>query len=118
MNFQWSRDGGRTWTNIGIENSTADMGVSGAFNVHVDHHEVAFDPKDPKHILIGNDGGAYETYDDGDTWRLFANLPITQYLPRIGRQRGTVLYRLRRHAGQLLDVRAVTHHASHRHPDE
>ena len=79
VNFQWSRDGGRTWTNIGIENSTADMGVSGAFNVHVDHHEVAFDPKDPKHILIGNDGGVYETYDDGDTWRLFANLPITQF---------------------------------------
>ena len=79
VNFQWSRDGGRTWTNIGIENSTADMGVGGAFNVHVDHHEVAFDPKDPKHIIIGNDGGAYETYDDGDTWRLFANLPITQF---------------------------------------
>ena len=79
VNFQWSRDGGRTWTNIGIENSTGDMGVSGAFNVHVDHHEVAFDPKDPKHILIGNDGGAYETYDDGDTWRLFANLPVTQF---------------------------------------
>jgi photosystem II stability/assembly factor-like uncharacterized protein len=78
-NFQWSHDGGRTWTNIGIESSTGDMGVSGAFNVHVDHHEVVFDPKDPKHILIGNDGGAYETYDDGDTWRLFANLPITQF---------------------------------------
>jgi photosystem II stability/assembly factor-like uncharacterized protein len=79
VNFQWSRDGGRTWTNIGIENSTGDLGVGGAFNVHVDHHAVAFDPKDPKHILIGNDGGAYETYDDGDTWRLFANLPITQF---------------------------------------
>jgi photosystem II stability/assembly factor-like uncharacterized protein len=79
VNFQWSRDGGRTWTDIGIESSTRDLGVSGAFNVHVDHHDVAFDPKDPKHILIGNDGGAYETYDDGDTWRLFANLPITQF---------------------------------------
>jgi photosystem II stability/assembly factor-like uncharacterized protein len=79
MNFEWSKDGGRSWSAIGIENSTADMGVSGAFNVHVDHHVVTFDPKDPKHILIGNDGGAYETYDDGDTWHFFSNLPITQY---------------------------------------
>jgi len=78
-NYQWSRDGGVTWENIGIENSTADLGPTGAFNVHVDHHEVEFDPNDPEHILIGNDGGAYETFDDGDTWRMFSNLPITQY---------------------------------------
>jgi photosystem II stability/assembly factor-like uncharacterized protein len=79
VSFQWSRDGGRTWSAIGIENSTQDLGVGGAFQVHVDHHDVTFDPKDPKHILIGNDGGVYETYDDGDTWRFFSNLPITQY---------------------------------------
>ncbi len=78
-NFEWSRDGGLTWDEIGIEDSTTDLGPTGAFNVHVDHHEVVFDPKDPKHILIGNDGGMYETYDDGDTWRFFTNLPITQY---------------------------------------
>jgi photosystem II stability/assembly factor-like uncharacterized protein len=77
--FQWSRDGGATWEAIGIEDSTEDMGPTGAFNVHVDHHALVFDPDDPEHIIIGNDGGMYETYDDGETWRFFTNLPVTQF---------------------------------------
>jgi photosystem II stability/assembly factor-like uncharacterized protein len=85
-NFQWTKDAGKTWTNIGIEGSTARLSTSpgiGSFNVHVDHHVVEFDASDPKHVLIGNDGGVYETYDDGRTWRFFANLPITQFY-RVG----------------------------------
>jgi photosystem II stability/assembly factor-like uncharacterized protein len=86
-NFQWSRDAGRTWSDIGVERG------AGANAVHVDHHEVVFDPSNKDHILIGNDGGVYETYDAHKlyanpgqqgtenlaNWRLFANLPITQF---------------------------------------
>ncbi|HTM25255.1 MAG TPA: hypothetical protein VL225_08680 [Vicinamibacterales bacterium] len=69
-NLDVSRDGGKTWQQTGFENKTG---------MHVDHHVVRFDPSDPNHMLIGNDGGIYETYDRGDTFRFFASLPVTQY---------------------------------------
>src|SRR5437868_5907199 len=69
-NLDWSKDGGKTWQQTGFENKTG---------MHVDHHVVRFDPADPNHVLIGNDGGVYETYDLGESFRFFASLPVTQY---------------------------------------
>lgn len=53
--------------------------------VHVDHHAIWIDPKDPDRIIQGNDGGAYETLNGGKSWRYFDNIPIEQlYTVAIG----------------------------------
>jgi len=68
-NVERSTDGGKTWARVNWENT----------GVHVDHHAIVWDPTDKNHILLGNDGGLYESYDEGATWRFFASIPVTQY---------------------------------------
>jgi photosystem II stability/assembly factor-like uncharacterized protein len=50
-----------------------------ARGVHPDHHSLWIDPKDPSHLIEGNDGGVYVSSDAGDHWRYLDNLPIEQY---------------------------------------
>lgn len=64
---KYSDDGGKTWTPVNAKYK------------HVDDHAIAFHPSDPDFMLIGSDGGIYETRDGMDKWRFLANLPVTQF---------------------------------------
>ncbi|WP_400075487.1 VPS10 domain-containing protein [Winogradskyella sp. R77965] len=51
-----SKDNGKTFESISAE------------NVHADHHALWINPKNPNHLVNGNDGGVNITYDDGENW--------------------------------------------------
>ncbi len=46
---------------------------------HPDHHAMWIDPKNPRRLILGNDGGVYLSQDRGQSWRFVSNLPLAQY---------------------------------------
>ena len=56
-----SLDGGRTFVTLDQAGGNSSPG-------HVDQHAIWIDPKNPKHLLIGNDGGFNVSWDQGRTW--------------------------------------------------
>ena len=51
----------------------------GEKNKHVDNHALYIDPQNTEHLIMGCDGGLYESYDGAKTWDFKSNLPITQF---------------------------------------
>lgn len=60
-----SRDGGRTFTFISTP--------------HVDHHDLWIDPRDPRRMMSGHDGGASVSFDGGQSWSSTLNQPTAQF---------------------------------------
>jgi photosystem II stability/assembly factor-like uncharacterized protein len=57
-----SDDGGKTFRDDGAE------------RIHVDHHALWINPRDPRHLIIGNDGGVSISHDRSETWVWMPNL--------------------------------------------
>ncbi len=76
-----SDDGGKSWRGLGSPRK------------HVDNHAVVFDPEDPDYLQVGCDGGIYESWDRGSTWRYVDNLPVTQFY-RVGIDNDVPFYNL------------------------
>jgi photosystem II stability/assembly factor-like uncharacterized protein len=62
-----SDDGGRTFAALGERNK------------HVDNHAIWIDPDDNNHLILGCDGGLYESFDRGATYDWFQDLPLGQF---------------------------------------
>jgi photosystem II stability/assembly factor-like uncharacterized protein len=65
--FQVSDDAGRTQRPLGERLK------------HVDNHAIWVDPKDTDYMLVGCDGGVYESFDRGANWNFKSNLPVAQF---------------------------------------
>ncbi|HLY60408.1 MAG TPA: sialidase [Terriglobia bacterium] len=61
-----STDGGQSFS-----------GISGG--AHGDFHDVWVDPDNTEHIITGDDGGVWYSFDSGNTWWKGNNLPISQF---------------------------------------
>lgn len=67
-----STDGGESFSGL--------LGAGFSFGaVHPDHHALWINPRDPHHLVLGTDGGAYVSYDRAQRWRHVRSLPVSQF---------------------------------------
>ena len=66
VNISISEDGGKSFRTV-------------QSSVHSDMHDFWIDPNNNQHILVGTDGGVYESYDGGYLFKMFQNLPVGQF---------------------------------------
>jgi photosystem II stability/assembly factor-like uncharacterized protein len=59
-----STDGGQNFTTFSIP--------------HGDNHDLWIDPRDPRRMIEGNDGGALVTFNGGETWSSIYNQPTAE----------------------------------------
>ena len=60
-----SRDGGKTFKNLGF--------------MHSDIHDVVFDINNSDRMYSATDGGVYRSWDGGTTMEMVENIPVSQF---------------------------------------
>ena len=68
-----SYDGGKTFDPIPMIPADETKGI------HADFHAFWVNPNDPKHFIIGGDGGIGITYDHGKSWYFPETIPVAQF---------------------------------------
>ncbi|MFQ6037682.1 MAG: WD40/YVTN/BNR-like repeat-containing protein, partial [Candidatus Aminicenantales bacterium] len=72
-----SRDGGKTFDLIG--GKVFHVFPNPAECLHLDHCEMWVDWKNPRRLILGNDGGLYVSYDSGKSWLHCNNIPAGEF---------------------------------------
>jgi photosystem II stability/assembly factor-like uncharacterized protein len=67
VNIYYSQDGGRTFDQTRFR------------DVHSDVHAIWIDPANSDHVVNGNDGGVWSTWDAGRHWTHHNNMPLAQF---------------------------------------
>ena len=102
-----SLDGGKTFTTLDAAGGHGSPG-------HVDQHAIWIDPKNPKHLMIGNDGGLNVSWDQGRTWD-FVNTMATALAYVVTADMRPPVLRVHRPAGQRQLGRAERRARTRRH---
>ena len=72
-----STDGGATFDLVGGD--VFHIFPSDADPLHLDHCELFINPANPSHLMLGNDGGLYCSYDKGKNWIHYNNIPAGEF---------------------------------------
>jgi photosystem II stability/assembly factor-like uncharacterized protein len=62
-----SEDGGRSFREDRFE------------KVHPDNHALVVDPRSPRRLILGTDGGAYQSFNAGETWDHLSRMAAGEY---------------------------------------
>ena len=72
-----SVDGGRSYQPIG--ETIIRMHDTRGIIMHLDQHEIWIDPLNPDRVLLGNDGGLFQSWDRGRSWLHINNIPAAEF---------------------------------------